>query len=130
MDDPGITVDSKQARDALRQVARQVDPAAARALTDVAGRVVAQVRAAVPRKSGRATASVRKSGAGLEFGGAVAPYFPWLDFGGKVGRKQLVTRPYESKGRYVFPAIRQHRADMEREAERALGKVIQRAGLD
>ncbi len=65
-------------------------------------------------------------GASISFGGQAAPYMPFLDFGGSVGRGHIPGRPWSGsikrtwmgkpvgEGRYVYPAIsseREHTAD-------------------
>lgn len=119
---------------ALRKSDRSLGPEVRKALNVVAEGVAADVRRGVPRRTGRAAASVKASSTAtagrLAFGGTKAPYYPWLDFGGKVGRNRSVTRPFIPEGRYVYPTIRRHGPDLARELEEALAGVIRRAGLD
>jgi hypothetical protein len=68
--------------------------------------LVAEIRPLVPQRSGSARASVRsastQTAARVTGGGNKAPYYPWLDFGGKVGRNKSVKRPWYPDGRYIY----------------------------
>lgn len=103
---------------------------------------VARVAAArVPRDTGAAagtvTARATQRGAGVSFGGAKAPYFPWLDFGGSTGRGHVprkagsgsVKRAMPLGGRYVYPAIEDSRDRIERGAMDAVLKAALDARL-
>lgn len=104
------------------------------AANEAASIVVEAARADVPRRSGRAAASIRASStrtaARVTSGGKRAPYFPWLDYGGRVGRRKASRRPFISDGRYVYPAYREHREEFEQVLSDALARVIHDAGLD
>ncbi len=90
---------------------------------------VSKVRPLVPQRSGAARRSVKKTKARgkirVEAGGRAAPYFPWLDFGGRVGRKKSVQRQYISQGRYVFPTLKKHQKDFQAIAEEAMPRSAQ-----
>ena len=47
----------------------------------------------------------------IEAGGSKVPYYPWLDFGGRVGRRKSVHRPFLKDGRYIYDAFNRHRDD-------------------
>jgi hypothetical protein len=96
--------------------------------------------------TGQAASSVRpratRRGAGIAFGGQAAPYFPWLDFGGTVGRghrpgvkgsgsieRDWRGTPFGS-GRYVYPAIFEHDDDIKRMAEEAVMDANRAAGFE
>ena len=69
----------------------------------------------VPRgESGKARASlVARSSqreAIVRAGGRRAPYYPWLDFGGKLPRGQ--TRRFFRSGRFIYPAFARHRGEI------------------
>jgi hypothetical protein len=97
---------------ALRSVSDEVADVVLSELEDIAKGVAADARKRVPHRTGRAQASYRASGAAVVFGDGVS-YVPWLEFGGAVGRKGSVTRPYIREGRYVYPAITAAMADIE-----------------
>jgi len=75
-------------------------------LNGVADVVIADARPKVPHRSGRAAASIKarstRTAVRVVAGGKKAPYYPWLDFGGRVGRKRSVKRPFLSDGRYLY----------------------------
>lgn len=63
----------------------------------------------VPRKSGRAAGTVKakstRTESRVQGGSTRVPYYPWLDFGGRVGPKRSVRRPFIKEGRYIYPAL-------------------------
>ena len=128
----GVQIDGlRELRNAMRTAERGSQQAIARHLKAVAGRIADDVRSRVPASAGgkaasnpfapgSARASVRafasSDGAGVRGGGAQAPYYPWLDFGGSVGRGHregvawsgATTRPWlgrPGRGRYVYEVI-------------------------
>lgn len=78
------------------------------AFNDVANLVLAEARPRVPRRSGRAAGSLRAASTAdrvrVKGGGARAPYYPWLDFGGRVGRRRSVKRTFYPDGRFLYAA--------------------------
>lgn len=107
---------------ALKQVSDKVAGDGLKAaLFGIAGKVAARARGSLPGGSGKAAGSIlphsTTRGASVSFGGQAAPYLPWLDFGGSVGRghkpgsawsgaikREWMGRPV-GEGRYVYPAI-------------------------
>ena len=65
-------------------------------------------------------------------GGNKAPYYPWLDFGGSVGRRRSVRRPFLDKGRYIYAAYFRARDSgrFEDALSAGLVKVAKDAGLE
>lgn len=104
------------------------------ALNDAAETVVAGSRRLVPTRSGKARASIRAASsqreARVSAGGTRAPYFPWLDFGGRVGRKRSVVRRFIPGGRYIYPTYGRNRLSIMEDIERSVSKLISDAGLD
>lgn len=89
----------------------------------------------MPRKSGRAVASVKARSsqrlARVAIGGNKAPYVPWLDFGGQgrvAGRPG--PRPFIKEGRYTYQGLRVHRADITAIMERGLTELARSAGVE
>jgi hypothetical protein len=80
----------------------------------------------VPRKSGRAAGSIKarstRTESRVQGGSKRVPYYPWLDFGGKVGPKRSVHRPFIREGRYLYPALS---ANYDRFAELLTEKLIE-----
>jgi hypothetical protein len=121
----------------FRRGLRDLDRAAPRALR-VAGNEAAQLvvdaaKPLVPRRSGRAANSIktRSSQAVVRVvsGGARAPYMPWLDYGGRVGKDDSAHRRFEPDGRYVYPAFRRVRGEFETVLQNALRRIADEAGV-
>lgn len=116
---------------------RDLDPALAKELKDVnlsvADMVADIARAKVPHDSGDARATVKAKGqqryAYIRAGGRKAPYYPWLDFGGKVGRERSVVRPFLGEGRYIYPTVAQQRDKIVKEYVLMIGQLLDKANL-
>lgn len=104
------------------------------ALNDAADVVVSDARSLVPRRSGRAAGTIRAKStqrvARVSEGGSRAPYMPWLDFGGRVGRRNSVIRRVLPEGRYLYRAYFDHRDQFKERLNEALLDVVRRAGLE
>lgn len=106
------------------------------ALNQAADVVVNDARPRVPRRSGRAQSSINarstRTAVRVAEGGSRAPYMPWLDYGGRVGRKKSVLRPFHKEGRYVYPAYIKLRdsGQIERILTAALLDVARQAGVE
>lgn len=109
----------KQLKVALDNVSRVVATAAARR---------------VPRRSGRAAASLRAQSSQREArvlgGSKKVPYYGWLDFGGRIGKNKSVHRPFVRSGRYLWPAVAANRAPLEKALQDALLTLARDAGLE
>lgn len=88
----------------------------------------------VPTRSGKAKRTVKAISTRTEGrargGSKGAPYYPWLEFGGRVGRKHATARPYVKQGRYLYPSYLSHRAEVFKVLVNALAKVAREAGLE
>lgn len=77
------------------------------ALNESADLVIDTARPDVPKRSGQAARSMRaastRTAVRVKAGGARAPHYPWLDFGGRVGKNRSVVRRFNSDGRYLYP---------------------------
>lgn len=122
----------------FRQSLRALDAALPRALR-LAGNAAANVvvdaaRPMVPRRSGRAAASIKakssQSATRVTSGGTRAPYMPWLDYGGRVGKNDSARREFIKDGRYVYPAYRKERPRVEKALRDALAQVASDAGIE
>jgi hypothetical protein len=106
------------------------------ALNDAANLVVDDARPDIPRRTGRAAASLKaastRTSVRIRGGGNRAPRYPWLDFGGRVGRDRSVVRPFIKEGRYVYPAYFRHRdsGHIQQVLSRALVDVARSAGVE
>lgn len=122
----------------FRRGLRDLDRAAPRALriagNEAADLVVKAARPTVPKRSGRAAASIKtrssQSVVRVVSGGARAPYMPWLDYGGNVGKNDSAHRKFEPDGRYVYPAFRRVRSEFETVLMTALRRVADESGVE
>lgn len=119
---------------ALRQIDKDLPKELAAGLAEAAEIVAGAARQKMPSRSGRAVASVKvrkqQRGASLALGGTRAPYAPWLDFGGSVGRHKSIHRPVVRGGRYVYPALREHDAEVRAKVDEVLERMAKLAGFD
>lgn len=104
-------------------------------LNDAAGVVVDYARPRIPSRTGRARGSVKLRSSQREVrvavGGARAPYFPWLDFGGEGRRKgRPPARPFLTDGRYIYQGLRVKRNDVTEIMTRGLADLARQAGLE
>lgn len=104
------------------------------ALNSVVDIVVEDARPRIPRRTGRAAASLKaqstQTKARIKAGGNKAPYFPWLDFGGRTGPGKSIERPFYKKGRYVWLSFADKRDEVTAALDGALADVAKGAGLD
>lgn len=88
----------------------------------------------VPTKTGRAAKSVKAKSTRTEsrvIGGSTrVPYYPWLDFGGRVGRKRSVKRPFIKGGRYIYEGYSQNTERVLEALTEALLSVASEAGIE
>ena len=118
----------------LRAVNADLPKALRLAANEAAEVVVVEAQRRVPRRSGKAAGSIRarstRTAARISSGGRRAPYTPWLDYGGKVGRNNTASRPFIADGRYVYPAFRDKRDEVADTYSAALDRIITDAGLE
>ena len=106
------------------------------ALNDAANLVVKDARPRVPTKTGKAAKSMRaastRTAVRVRAGGKRAPYYPWLDFGGRVGRNKSVRRAFLPDGRYIYRSFYDLRnaGEFEQEMTKALLDVVRQAGFE
>lgn len=107
------------------------------ALNDAANVVVDAARPLVPRRSGKAQASIKarstRTKVRVSEGGRRAPYMPWLDYGGEGRvRGRPAKRPFIREGRYVYKAYFGARdsGEFERVMTKALLGVAASAGIE
>lgn len=123
----------RELRASLRAVDRKLPRQLRLAGNRAAAIVVREAQPLVPRLTGRAAASIRaastQSGARVRGGGARVPWYPWLEFGGHVGRKNSVSRPRVKAGRYLYPTVARHRGEIVEEFAEGVRDVVRVAGL-
>lgn len=103
-------------------------------LDQVATTVATGASRRVPRKTGRAAASLRAQSGQREAkvvgGSKKVPYYGWLDFGGRIGKDKSVKRPFVTGGRYMYPAYSANRDSIQRALEASLQQLVRDAGLE
>lgn len=96
--------------------------------------VAGGARRRVPSRTGRARASLKAMSGQREGkavgGGGKAPYYGWLDFGGRVGRRRSVERRFVEGGRYLYPSYVANRRSILESLAEAIAAVARDAGLD
>lgn len=110
-------------------------PKALRVALNAATNIVLDyARPQIPRRTGRAARALvarsTRTSARVVEGGRRAPYMPWLDFGGRVGRNRSVVRPFIREGRFVYKALGVKRAQFTAAVESALLDAARSAGIE
>lgn len=123
-----------QFRRALRTLDKDLPKTLRVAMNEAAALLIKKAKPLVPRLTGKAADSmkVRSSQAAVRIavGGKKAPYYPFLDFGGRTGRKKSVHRPFISEGRYLYPTLRANKSEFNEVLEDALKGAARNAGID
>lgn len=117
---------------------RQMDSALPRGLRLAGNRaaqiVVDEAKPRVPRRSGKAAGSIKVASTAkavrVSAGSKRVPYYPWLDFGGRVGPEGSVRRPFLKQGRYLWKAYADNDQRVQDELGLALADVARSAGLE
>ncbi len=128
---PAATLDGFSSWQAdMGRFASSADEKISRMLTQAAETVADDAQGLVPRgPSGAARASLRARGAAVAMGGSRAPYGPWLEFGGRVGIGQSVTRRFVPGGRYIWPSWTKNRTDILTALERGMADLAKESGV-
>lgn len=103
-----------------------------RTLTESTGEaIVADAKQRIPVKSGGARASIRgevtPEGFTVTGGGSKAPYFGWLEYGGRAGH---VDRARVTDGRYIGAAYKRREPQLTADLEAALVTAVEAAGIE
>lgn len=133
-----ISANSRGARQLsrnLRQLDAKVDRAIKAEMKQLVQPVVIEVQARMPKRTGRAAASVKPTVKGanpaVRLGGAPAPYAGWLEFGGGIpaggrrGRRGRRGLPLSPDGRYLLPTAERHRDRMVPKIESTMSRFFQ-----
>lgn len=117
---------------ALRQIDKDA-PKQLRIVGNRAATVVAdKAKPRVARKTGKAQRSVKASStrtlSRVKGGGPRQPYYPWLEFGGSVGRQHATHRRFIKSGRYIYPAYAAKRAYIQAQLTIGLIKLAEEQG--
>lgn len=135
MNDARIEVKGvKELQKALREIDKGLPKELAAGLAEASEIVLRAAQPLVPVRTGKAAASmkVRKQqrGASIAVGGNKAEYYPWLDFGGSVGRKKSVKRPFIKEGRYIYPTLRVKGDEVKAKVDEVIERLGRQAGFD
>jgi len=118
----------------LKRLDRELPKALRLAHNEAATIVVDWAQPKVPRKTGAAARSVKAKSTRTESrvvgGSAKVPYYPWLDFGGRVGRQRSVHRAFHSDGRYLYPGLGANRERINDVLLASLLDVARQAGVE
>jgi hypothetical protein len=121
-------------RKGLRGMGAGLPKAVRVALNEVADVLIDATRPKIPKRTGAAAASLKaastQSEARVSVGGRTAPYYPWLDFGGRVGRRRSVVRPFYSDGRYIYPTLAEQRPAIEAAMLKAMAQLASTNGIE
>lgn len=121
-------------RKALRDVGSDLPKALRIGMNTAMQIVVDDAKPKIPRRTGRAAASLKTQSTGtkarIKGGGNRAPYYPWLDFGGRVGKNKSVRRAFLKSGRYIWKSFADKREAVLAGLEDALIDVAKQAGLE
>ena len=124
----------KEFQRSLKAIDRDLPKALRLALNDAGNIIVDQAVPRIPRRKGRAAKSVKARSTQkmvrVVGGGNRAPYYPWLDFGGSVGKRRSVKRPFLTKGRYIYDAFFRNRDEFVERLEGNLRDVARAAGIE
>lgn len=119
----------RELRGALRGIEKTLGPELRKGLNEVADVVLDTARPLVPTRSGKARASLKagstEKAVQIKAGGAKAPYWGWLDFGGKVGRNKSVKRRFITEGRYIYPTLTRKREAIEDKFYEVIDRVTE-----
>lgn len=124
----------KQFQKNLRTLDGELPKALRLAFNDAADLVVGQAKPKIPSVTGRAKRSVKarstRTAVRIQGGGKKVPWYPWLDFGGRVGRNKSVRRPFKKDGRYIYDAYFRNRDEFADILTRNLIDVARQAGVE
>ena len=117
----------------LRRLDKSLPKGLRLAGNEAADIVVKAAKPRVPHRSGRAAGSLKAAStatmARVQGGSKRVPYFAFLDFGGRVGRRHSVKRPFLKQGRYIWAAFADNRGKVQKTLRKALSELARGAGL-
>lgn len=119
---------------ALRRLGSALPKALRIAGNEAADIVVQEAQRRIPKRSGKAARSIKakstRTAVRISSGGNRAPYMPWLDYGGPVGRNDATVRPFIADGRYVYPSFSDKREKVNDTYRESLKRIASDAGLE
>lgn len=103
-------------------------------LNEVADVIITDAVPRVPRRSGAAARSIKarslRDAVRVVGGSKRVPYYPWLDFGGRVGRDRSVVRPFKKDGRYIYDSYYRTKPRIGEQLEVVLLNGARAAGIE
>lgn len=103
-------------------------------LQGIADLLITRTKRDIPKRTGNAANSLKarstQRAVRVGVGGRKAPYYPWLDFGGRTGINESVVRPFYTEGRYLYPNLRKLRPVIEYRLQESLRRVATNAGME
>lgn len=121
----------------LRKIDSSLPALVKRIADDSAKQVVTKVKPLIPlgpAAHGHLRGSVKvastQTGVRVAYGGSSFPYAPWLDFGGNVGRKKSVKRPFIKSGRYVWPVYKSLQSKVQNDLRNGLQELADQNGIE
>lgn len=126
----GAALDLSSWQAAMGRFSQNADERIRKMLATAAETVADDTLRLVPRgPSGDARASLKASGLAVSMGGSRAPYGPWLEFGGRVGINESVSRTFVPGGRYIWPSWTKNRTDILTAMERGMADLADESGF-
>ncbi len=127
----------KEFQEAVRKLGYEAAKDIAEAVgAEASSLVVTRVKPKIPLGpglGGHARNSVKAVKKGILYevqaGGPNFPYYPWLDFGGRVGKKQSVRRRFIKEGRYVWSTMNDLQPEIQEIMVKYLTDTLREAGL-
>jgi len=117
----------------LRKLDADLPKALRLGFNDTATIVVDYAVSRVPRRTGKAARSIKakstRTAVRIAGGGKSAPYYPFLDFGGRVGRDKSVKREFLPDGRYIYEGYYTKKSEFAGVLSNKLADVARQAGL-
>lgn len=119
---------------ALRQIDKDLPKELAAGLAEAAEIVRSAAAMKVPVRTGAARDSIKvkkqQRSASLAVGGSKAEYYPWLDFGGRVGGQKATVRDVIRGGRYIYPSLAEKDSQVKAKVDEVLERMARAAGFD
>lgn len=119
---------------ALKKISSESPKQLRLGMNDAAELLIRETLPLIPKRSGKAARSLKakstRTSARVGAGGRSAPYYAWLDFGGRVGRNRAVKRTFYKEGRYIYPTLRRIKPEILRKLEENLTHVAVSSGMD
>lgn len=118
----------------LRKLNSDLPKALRIAHNEAAQLIVDWAQPRIPRRSGRAAGTLKarstRTESRVQGGSKRVPYYPWLDFGGRVGRRKSVARPFIKQGRYIYPGLSANYGKFAEILTEQLVDVARQAGVE